>query len=179
MFEAALITNQDLFLKTYDMAVKNPLADFLMVFGADYLIFITFIFALFLALTKGVNEKKAFLLILFSFGIAFILIKTLGALINEPRPFITYQLSPLISFAPNDAFPSDHTIMMTVIFLAFAYYRSKFAPVFFLCLCWVGFARVYAGVHYPLDIIGGIVFAIVAVLISVQIKKKVRTYFYN
>lgn len=170
MFEAAVLTNHDLFMKTYDMAGKNSYADSLMVFGADYLIFFTFLFAVYLAVTQSIKEKKAFLIILLSFGTAFILIKTVGAMINEPRPFITYRLEPL-AFATNDAFPSDHTIVMTILFLAFGYYKSKVTPLFFLALLWVGFSRVYTGVHYPLDIAGGIIFGIISVWIATQIKK--------
>lgn len=57
------------------------------------------------------------------------------------------------------AFPSDHTITVTIpIVLAVQF----FAPVWFVAVLviaglMVGIGRIYVGVHYPRDIIGGAV----------------------
>lgn len=171
MFEAVALTNQNLFEETHNIAGQNPIVDSIMVFGADYVIIIALLLAIFLFFTKGIIEKKAALLTLLSFGIGFILIKTVGKFIEEPRPFIKYDFQPLINFAPNDTFPSDHTIILTILFLSFYYYRSKYAMLFLVALIWTGFARVYAGVHYPGDIAGGLIFGLVSVFIAVKIKK--------
>ena len=171
MFEVFALTNQNLFEAIRNMTGQSPVVDWLMVFGADYIIILAIFFAIFLFFTKGILERKAFLLSVLSFGIAFIFIKTIGKLIEEPRPFIKYNFQPLTSFAPNDSFPSDHTIILAILFLCFYYYKSKYRWIFLVALIWTGIARVYVGVHYPGDIAGGLIFACVSVFIAVKVKK--------
>jgi undecaprenyl-diphosphatase len=65
----------------------------------------------------------------------------------EPKPLV---------HAPTDAsFPSGHaaTSFAAATVLSFAW--PRWAPAFFLLALAIGFSRVYVGVHYPLDIVGG------------------------
>ena len=171
MLDSILSANKDLFFQTFGLAGHNSLLDFLMAFSANYLILIALILIFILPFTKGVTEKKALILILLAFGIGFILIKTIGIFINEPRPFMTYAIKPLINHAADDSFPSDHTIIMTIIAASYSYYRSKYSTFFIIFLFLTGIARVYVGVHYPLDIVGGIILGIIAVWIASKLKK--------
>ncbi|MDO8618827.1 MAG: phosphatase PAP2 family protein [Candidatus Daviesbacteria bacterium] len=162
--------NKDLFFNIYSLANQNTTLDNLMIYGADWLIFAAGIAILILSLLKGAKEKKALLLIFLSFGIAFILLKTFGLIIYEERPFLEFGLTSLSSMAPDDSFPSDHTTILAIIFFCYYYYRSRYAWIFLLILTITGFARVYVGVHYPSDILGGIIFAAVAVWLAVYLK---------
>lgn len=174
MINVVSAVNHDLFLQTYNLSGKNIFLDYFMIFGAEYLIIIIFLLSIYIGITQTIREKKALLLALIALGIGFFLVKTIGLFIYEPRPFTTYEITPLIHFAPNDAFPSDHTITITILVIAFYYYRSKYTFVYLLALMWTGFSRVYVGVHYPLDIIGGIIFALAATWIALQIKKLIK-----
>ncbi|MDQ6659873.1 MAG: phosphatase PAP2 family protein [Chloroflexota bacterium] len=106
----------------------------------------------------------------------------------EPRPFVTHHNAHLlISHAADSAFPSDHTAWSFAVFgvLLFILVPALFAArrgasedakvpkgevlwqavlvgVAFVVACSIGFARVFVGVHYPGDVLGGALDGLVA-----------------
>ncbi len=90
----------------------------------------------------------------------------IGLIVREPRPHITHPESKLL-FAPLmnwKSFPSDHAMSAWLIFfMALMLHFPWVGGLLFLAV-WVSLGRVYAGVHYPFDIVGG---AAVAGLVTV------------
>lgn len=149
--------NTQLFFQIYNLSHQHSYADQMMVFGAVDLIFVTAILGLTLFFTGKTKEKKAVFLTILGLVIAEMAIAAIHRVYFEPRPFITFPITPLIPPTADATFPSGHTTIMAVIAAAYTFSRSKFAPLFILLMLWVGFARIFVGVHYPLDILGGIV----------------------
>ncbi|MDO8610624.1 MAG: phosphatase PAP2 family protein [bacterium] len=145
--------------------------DSLMIFGASDLIYVIFFICLLLLIFGGVKEKKAFLIILIGLLIAKISIQIIHLIFLEPRPYITFNLVPLIKHIPDAAFPSQHTTLVSVVAFAYFFCKSKFTLLFVLTGLWVGFARIYVGVHYPLDILGGILVGALSVSLVLFFKK--------
>lgn len=137
-----------------------------MIFGAEYVIYLTIIFMFILALKSGPKEKKALILALFSIPLAVILIKIIHLFIISPRPFGAYEAGA--------SFPSRHISLMAAFAFAYMSLRSKWALLFLSLMLWVGIARVYVGVHYPLDIMGGILVGIVSLLITWKVLRVLR-----
>jgi len=80
-----------------------------------------------------------------------------------PRPFVVAQVSPLIPHAADSSFPSSHTLLtMTIAAVVFAFNRRVGIVLGLLSLC-VGWARVLALLHSPLDIIGSALIALTIV----------------
>jgi len=97
----------------------------------------------------------------------------------EPRPFVSHKVHVLIAHVADASFPSDHTAWSFAVvgMLAFAFvpiflsaWRNEggqefdasllrklwlFMIVALVIGCMIGFARVFAGVHYPGDVLGG------------------------
>ena len=98
--------------------------------------------------------------------ISFLISQLIGLLYFRPRPFISnFQVVNDINPLSEKSFPSDHT---TIAFaLAAAVYCShKKLGIFLLILAFlVGFGRIYTGVHYPLDVLGGILVGIISALL--------------
>ncbi|WP_018702829.1 undecaprenyl-diphosphatase [Anaeromusa acidaminophila] len=84
----------------------------------------------------------------------------IGYIYPEARPFVGHNVNQLIQHVPNSSFPSNHALGTMAIALGLiAPYRT--CGIVFACLAIVvGISRVYVGVHYPIDILGGFALAL-------------------
>lgn len=169
--------NTDLFFLVFNLKGQNPILDQLMIFATEYLIYLTFLLVLFLALKGGIKEKKSFLLIILSLPIAVLMIKGIHLFVFEPRPFVTFNLTPLVSESLDASFPSRHATISAVLAFAFTYFKSKWSFLLLIIMVWISLSRVYVGVHYPLDIIGGWATAVISLAIALQVKKLLKIGF--
>ena len=99
---------------------------------------------------KGKDVAKRMILILLLTTIFTQLIKYL---IMRPRPYTELSNLILLDLGTDYSFPSGHTSTST----AMAYLLSKEYKkwIFMLIPVVVAFSRLYIGVHYPSDILGG------------------------
>lgn len=139
--------------------------------GAEPLIYIMFLLVLISGIKGGSADKKAFLLTILALPIAVLLIKGIHLFYFEPRPFVTYNFTPMVNETSDASFPSRHATISALIAFAFTYFRSKLSLLLLPLMLWVGLSRVYVGVHYPLDIVGGFIVGIISIIISLQIKR--------
>ncbi len=141
--------------------------DIFFIFLAKYLIyFLIAVFLIFIFRFKSGARQKIFifcfsaLTVLLARGIIFSIIRL--AYLRE-RPFIALQFKPLFE-AADASFPSGHTtLLLAMAFAAFLFSR-KFGIWFSILALLVGLSRVVAGVHYPSDILGGLLTALVSVV---------------
>jgi len=70
----------------------------------------------------------------------------------------------LVPHAPETSFPSDHTTFMLSIAIMLIYFKNSRAQgITFLVLSLIGgISRVFCGLHFPLDIIGSIIIALLS-----------------
>jgi undecaprenyl-diphosphatase len=101
----------------------------------------------------------------------------LGFLWPHPRPFMVGLGHTFIPHAPDSSFPSDHaTIFATVgLTLVFANWRSLVGWGTLLAGLCVDWARVFLGVHFPLDMVGAFAVALLAWLVVTPIWRLVGT----
>jgi undecaprenyl-diphosphatase len=77
------------------------------------------------------------------------------------RPSEVYASPRALVHAPHDgSFPSGHATASFACATVLAFYAPRAAPAFFLLAAAIAWSRVYVGVHYPLDAVGGAVLGV-------------------
>ncbi|MGN0295218.1 MAG: phosphatase PAP2 family protein [Lachnospiraceae bacterium] len=99
-------------------------------------------------------------------AVFFVLLSVVRKRINRPRPYETWNLSPLIKKdTRGQSMPSRHIFSAAVISMAFL---SVCMPMGFFFLAWsclLAAVRVLGGVHYPSDVICGLLAGILSGLL--------------
>lgn len=99
---------------------------------------------------------------------AYLFAKLIGAVYQPAteRPYELLGVEPGASYLENPGFPSDHALFVTAIVCAVWFETRKKAVSIFLALCVVLICvgRVVALVHTPLDVVGGVMIALVGAL---------------
>lgn len=95
-------------------------------------------------------------------------------LVKRPRPWHSYQVIEKKTEGGGWSFPSGHTTgaFATAFSMAIAFRRKKWIiGVMLGWACIVGYSRMDLGVHYPTDVMGGILLAAMAVALNYLIFK--------
>jgi membrane-associated phospholipid phosphatase len=88
--------------------------------------------------------------------------------IGRERPNDVYAASKPLVHSPHDgSFPSGHATVSFACATLLAFYAPRGAPFFFLLAAAIAWSRVYVGVHYPLDVLGG---AVLGVVIAIALR---------
>jgi undecaprenyl-diphosphatase len=99
--------------------------------------------------------KRAWAIIV-SLFLTWLVVSVTKVLIATPRPFETVKnLHVLISLPASYSFPSGHAALTMALATAVYYYNERLGTWLFLFAFTVGLARIYVGVHYPLDVAVG------------------------
>lgn len=163
--------NSDLFFFIFNLSHKFYLLDQLMIFGANYVIILMFGLVIILGARRKDTNIQGVILTLISLPLVFLFTKIMHIFFYQPRPFVTLPIETLISHSSSASFPSLHTSIAFTIAFAFLFTKSKWSSIFLVLATWVGFARIFVGVHYPLDILGGILVSLLSVLLAQNLKK--------
>ena len=88
----------------------------------------------------------------------------------RPRPFVDLDVT-LLFYQPTDSsFPANSMAATFGIAAAVWGVNRRIGTVLLIAATLYGFARVYAGVHYPLDIVAGALIAVVITFLVFKLK---------
>lgn len=111
------------------------------------------------------GERCALAQLALAVPVAMALNYVIGLLFPHPRPFMIGLGHTFLSHRPESSFPSDHaSLMWTAALGMLTWSRSKWASAIAIVLAALtSWARVFLGLHFPFDIVGSMLVAVVAV----------------
>ncbi len=148
-------------------ALASEIIDGIAVFFANwsgYLMIAAFLF--FLWRKRAAISKKA---VIFAGVFLSAVVSRLGitALIrflhHRPRPYVENPVNLLIDKGAEASFPSGHAAFFFAFSLAVYYHNKRLGIVFLAISALMAFARIFAGIHWPSDILAGAVVGIFSV----------------
>lgn len=159
----------DYLLFTYlnNLAGKWICLDSIAIFFAQY--FIYFLAAgavLFFFLIK--KKERIYYLILAGTSVILsrlIITELIRLIWYRPRPFVAHRVNQLIEHSASGSFPSGHITFLFALSAVIYFFSKKIGWLFFICSFLIGLSRVFIGVHYPLDVFGGIIIGILSAVV--------------
>lgn len=142
--------------------MASPLLLSLSIFLARWLILIYLLFAIFLLSTKKPEHRHAVIEAAWSVVLVLVVTAIIAYFVQRARPFLGalepgFPITRLIPEPLNTSFPSGHTGTSFAMAAAIFYAHRRLGIAALLVALLVAFGRVTVGVHYPLDILGGVV----------------------
>ncbi len=154
------MSDASVFSFLFGLAHKNQFLDWFLVFLGKDLIFILGIVFVILVLREKDWRRRfyfsalALISVILSRGIITPLIQFYY---DKPRPFTILDIQSLINHAATPSFPSGHITFIVPIALTVWFINRRVGIWFIISAILIGLARISAGIHWPSDILGGIV----------------------
>lgn len=163
------------FFRKISTSFTDAILEFITIFG-EQIIIVAILAFFYFAYNKNLGKKIAYTL--------FTSLSLNGAIkgvVSRPRPFV---LDPLLSAervetATGFSFPSGHTQASSTFFYTTAFYfKKKLLWIFCIVITiLIGFSRIGLGVHYPTDVIVGMILGILcAIFLSILFDKCIKNF---
>ena len=152
---------------------KNyKILSFLAIVVAKYLIFIIPVYLIWMFTKNSRYYKKQSLLAFYSALLGLLINYSISLIYFHPRPFMVHIGRLLIEHSPDSSFPSDHvTLFLSLGFYLLSEHKLRLHGLIITAIGFmVGLARIYCGVHWPLDIAGSFAVALLSFFLIIQLK---------
>jgi undecaprenyl-diphosphatase len=157
-------------------AGKNNLLDGAAIFFAEYFQYVILISLLAILF---INFKKNLPMFISSVAAVFlsriVITEVIRHFFFKLRPFAENQATVLIDQSPKEAsMPSGHATLFFALAMAVYFYNKKLGIIFFVSAFLISVSRVFAGVHWPSDILAG---AFIGIFCGWLVVKIFRNFF--
>lgn len=141
--------------------------------AAEWLIYLVPLGLVVMWMSGRPPEREAAVRALLATGLALAINAVIGLLWYNPRPFVLGVGHTFMYHAPDSSFPSDHATIMFTMAVVLAASRAeggrRFGQWLLPLAAVTAWARVYLGVHYPMDMLGALtVSGVVALLVHTR-----------
>ena len=94
-----------------------------------------------------------------------------GLALPRLRPYQVLSATVLVPHAPDTSFPSDHAILVAAVTVVLLSRSRTLGAWLILFSLLVLVARVYIGVHYPSDVVGGAALGALGALVTLRLAR--------
>ena len=105
------------------------------------------------------KQRKILRRLLLLYGVQSVVIYGLKFLVKRERPLFFLEMSSKLSKGPGEildpSFPSAHAAFSFMMATLLALWFPRYRIIFFIVAGFIGWTRIYLGLHYPTDVIAG------------------------
>ena len=166
------IVGYDIISKLFKFNVSTPIAKFMTNFGGAI-----FVISLTTILFFVIKDKKIGISIITNLGIVTILNQIIKFIMQRPRP-TEFRIIEETGYS----FPSGHSMVSLafygyLIYLIYKYINNKHLKrtliiILSVLICIIGVSRIYLGVHYTSDVLGGFLISFAYLIIYIELVNK-------
>ena len=166
------IVGYDIISKLFKFNVSTPIAKFITNFGGAI-----FVISLTTILFFVIKDKKIGISIITNLGIVTILNQIIKFIMQRPRP-TEFRIIEETGYS----FPSGHSMVSLafygyLIYLIYKYINNKHLKrtliiILSVLICIIGVSRIYLGVHYTSDVLGGFLISFAYLIIYIELVNK-------
>lgn len=166
-----MFLNLDIFLE--QALVGNSQTSLLLVwfgiFCAKFILYFIPLHLLFLWFFGGQFERRTAVTVVASILLALFIGYVISLGFYRDRPFVAGVVEALMYHSADASFPSDHATIFgayfTTLYLLRYKMAAKIAFVLMLLVCW---GRLFTGMHYPTDIIAGLIVGALSAFVAAR-----------
>ena len=166
------IVGYDIVSKLFKFNVSTPIAKFITNFGGAI-----FVISLTTILFFVIKDKKIRISIIANLGIVTILNQIIKFIMQRPRP-TEFRIIEETGYS----FPSGHSMVSLafygyLVYLIYKYINNKHLKrtliiILSILICVIGVSRIYLGVHYTSDVLGGFLISMAYLIIYIELVNK-------
>jgi undecaprenyl-diphosphatase len=147
-----------LFQWLFGWANRNFFLDSLGIFLAKYLVYLLVAGILVFIYLERDRRRRWFVFTALVMAVILsrgILTEVIRYFLPARRPFEILDITPLFSESLNNSFPSGHAAFLFALGMTLWFFNRRWGIWYLVLAAAVGAGRVFAGVHWPRDILGG------------------------